>query len=61
MGFAKSKSGSSLFIGKDQNGPVSLLLYVDYLIITGVDLEEIGSMKSKLAASFEMKDMGHLH
>ena len=61
MGFATSKSNSSLFIRQGQSGPISLLLYVDDLVITGTDLEKIGHVKSQLAASFDMKDLGDLH
>ena len=61
MGFAPSKSDSSLFIRKDRNGPVSILLYVDDLIIDDANLDEISRVKSQLMASFEMKDLGDLH
>ena len=61
MGFATSKSDSSLFIRKGQLGPVSILLYVDDLVITGADLGEIARVKQQLAASFDMKDLGDLH
>ena len=61
MGFAPSKSDSSLFIQKGRNGPVNILLYVDDLAITDIDLEEISRVKSLLAAMFEMKDLGDLH
>ena len=61
MGFATSKSDSSLFIQQSQNGPVSLLLYVDDLVIAGTNPEEIGRVKSQLVASFNMKDLGDLH
>ena len=61
MGFAPSKSDSSLFIWPSQTGPISILLYVNDLIITGADLGEIIRIKSHLAASFDMKDLGDLH
>ena len=61
MGFATSRSDSSLFIRKGQLGPVSILLYVDDLVITGADLGEIDRVKLQLAASFNMKDLGDLH
>ena len=51
MGFATSKSDSSLFIRKGGLGLVSILLYVDNLVITGVDLGEINRVKLQLAAS----------
>ena len=40
---------------------VSVLLYVDDLVITGTDLGEIDRVKLQLAASFDMKDLGDLH
>jgi hypothetical protein len=61
LGFAMSKADSSVFIRKTRLGPVSILLYVDDLVITGADLKEITRVKRQLAASFEMKDLGDLH
>jgi hypothetical protein len=61
MGFATSKADSSLFIWKTRLGPVSILLYVDDLVITGADLEEINRISRQLAALFRMKDLGDLH
>ena len=60
MGFVTSKLDSSLFIRKGRLGPVSILLYVDDLVITGADLGEIDRVKLQLAASFDMKDLGDL-
>ena len=48
MGFAMSKLDSSLFIQKGRLGPVSILLYVDDLVITGADLGEKDRMKLQL-------------
>jgi hypothetical protein len=50
-----------VFIRKTRLGPVSILLYVDDLVITGADLEETARVRRQLAASFEMKDLGDLH
>ena len=61
MGFATSKSDSPLFIRKGRLGPISILLYVDDLVIIGADLGEIDCVKLQLAASFDMKDLGNLH
>ena len=61
MGFATSKSDSSLFVRQGRLGPVSILLYVDDLVIVGADLDEIGHVKLQLAASFNMKDLGDLY
>ena len=46
MGFATSKLDSLLFVWKDQHGLVSLLLYVDDLVIAGAELEEVDRVKS---------------
>ena len=40
---------------------MSVLLYVDDLVIANTNLEEIGCVKSQLVASFEMKEVGDLH
>jgi hypothetical protein len=61
MSFATSKSDSSLFLWKTRLGPISILLYVDDLVITGADLGEINRVKREVAVSFEMKDLGDLH
>ena len=61
MGFAASKSDSSLFIRKGPKGPACILLYVDDLVVTGPDLTEIDRVKSQLSEAFEMKDLGNLH
>ena len=45
MGFSMSKLDSSLFIWQRRLGPVSILLYVDDLVIVGADLNEIGRVK----------------
>ena len=39
MGFATSKSDSSLLVRQGRHGSVSILLYVDDLVIAGADLD----------------------
>ena len=58
MDFALSKSDSSLFVRTSQTELISILLYVDDLVIAGVDVREISRMESQIAASFDMKDLG---
>ena len=55
MGFAPLKSDTSLFVQSSQSRPISILLYVDDLVIAGADLGEIGRMKSQLAASLDIR------
>ena len=61
MGFSQSKLDSSLFIWPSQTRITSILLYVNDLVIVRAGLREIGRVKSQLAASFDMKDLGDLH
>ena len=57
MGFTKSKADSNLYYKVEKGNPVILLLYVDDLFVTGED-GLIADTKRKLAAEFEMKDLG---
>ena len=59
-GFSKSVSDYSLFIRHFNNGMEILLLYVDDMIITGNDENEILQLKNLLNATFKMKDLGRL-
>jgi hypothetical protein len=61
MSFETSKADSSLFVQKTRLGPICILLYVDDLIITCTDPDEISRVKREFAASFDMKDLGDLH
>jgi hypothetical protein len=36
-------------------------VYVDYLVITGLDRDDIRSFKEEMAATFKMSDLGLLH
>jgi hypothetical protein len=61
MSFETSKADSSLFIRKTRLGLISILLYVDDLVIIGADLDEINRVKRELATLLDMKDLGGLH
>ena len=60
LSFTKSKVESNLYYKVEEGNPVILLLYVDDLFVTGMD-GLIFDMKRKLAAKFEMKDLGMIH
>ncbi|XP_049393432.1 uncharacterized mitochondrial protein AtMg00810-like [Solanum stenotomum] len=55
-----SKYESSLFLRKTSAGCVLLLVYVDDIIITGIDSSLITSLQQQLKDSFHMKDLGTL-
>ena len=56
----KSKEDSNLYYKVEDGNTVMLLLYVDDLFVTGMD-GLIVDTKIKLAAEFEMKDLGMMH
>ena len=59
-GFRQSNSDHTLFL-KNQNGKVTaLIIYVDDMIITGNDNEEIIELQRHLAKEFEIKNLGGL-
>ena len=60
LGFTKSKEHSNIYYKVKKGNPVILLLYVDDLFVIGVD-GLIADTKRKLAAKFEMKDLGMMH
>ena len=60
LGFTKSKADPNLYYKVEYGNPVMLLLYVDDLFVTGTD-GLIADTKRKLAAKFEMKDLGMVH
>ena len=60
LGFTKSKEDSNLYYRVEDGNPVIRLLYVDDLFVIGMD-GLIVDTKRKLAAEFEMKDLGMMH
>ena len=60
LGFTKSKAGSNLYYKVEGDGLMILLLYVDDLFFIG-EYRPINECKKKLAAEFEMKDLGMMH
>ena len=60
IGYRQSNSDHTLFL-KHQKGKVTaLIIYVDDMVVTGNDLEDIKKLQSALSAEFEMKDLGSL-
>ena len=61
IGFRMSKSDTSLYIRRELDNPIIIILYVDDLVIGGPDLAEITKIKSLLSGRFEMTDLHELH
>ena len=59
-GFKRSHADSSLFVRTGKVGRLIVLVYVDDLIITGDNKDEIQSLKSALHKTFSIKDLGAL-
>ena len=60
LGFTKIKADSNLCYKVEDGNPVILLLYVDDLFVTGMDVL-IADTKRKLDVEFEMKELGMMH
>lgn len=55
-GFRQSNSDHTLFLKHQQGKVRALIIYVDDMIITGNDKEEISRLQKHLATEFEMKN-----
>nr|GEV82742.1 putative ribonuclease H-like domain-containing protein [Tanacetum cinerariifolium] len=59
-GFKQSKSDHTLFLKRKGKLITCLIIYVDDMIITGNDEEEMTRLRTNLFKEFEMKDLGRL-
>ena len=59
-GYKQSISDHTLFLKKKDGNITCLIIYVDDMIITGDDTDEIAELKKNLFQEFEMKDLGLL-
>ena len=58
--FTQRQYDSSLLLHTSTSGIVILLVYVDDIIITGIDCDLITKLQQLLHATFHMKDLGQL-
>ena len=56
-GYEQSNSDHTLFLKKREGKITCLIIYVDDMILTGDDEEEISKLRKNLFAEFEMKDL----
>ncbi|GKB46560.1 ribonuclease H-like domain-containing protein, partial [Tanacetum coccineum] len=59
-GFVQSINDYSLFVKNDNGVILVLLVYVDDIVVTGNNIEEISKFKIFLASKFHIKDLGSL-
>ncbi|GJZ84154.1 ribonuclease H-like domain-containing protein, partial [Tanacetum coccineum] len=59
-GFKQSKSDYSLFTKSEKGNFLSLFVYVDDIIVTGNNVDEIEKFKEFLRTKFQIKDLGKL-
>ncbi|XP_043697021.1 mediator of RNA polymerase II transcription subunit 33A-like [Telopea speciosissima] len=59
-GYKQSNADHTLFVKKVGQHITILLVYVDDIVITGSDIQEIQNLKNYLGTEFEVKDLGRL-
>ena len=59
-GYYQSNADHTLFYKQNMGKIAMLIVYVDDIVITGDNHEEISHLKTHLAQEFEVKDLGHL-
>eukprot|EP00253_Pinus_taeda_P035423 PITA_35423 len=60
-GFSRCHFDNTIYTKKVGKSLIILVLYVDYLILTGSDPNLITHVKSSIIKKFEMTDLEHLH
>ena len=58
--YQQSNAYHTLFVKHKDGKVMALIVYVDDMILTGDDSEEIRTLQEYLSAEFKMKDLGQL-
>ena len=58
--FVQSNANHTLFLKHRQKRVTTLIIYIDDMIITGDDTEEMSKLQEQLSVEFEMKNLGGL-
>jgi Reverse transcriptase (RNA-dependent DNA polymerase) len=59
-GYQQINADHTVFFKRDEGHITMLAVYVDDMIITSNDEDEIARLKMRLGKEFEVKDLGHL-
>ncbi|RVW31986.1 Retrovirus-related Pol polyprotein from transposon RE1 [Vitis vinifera] len=61
LGYKQGQADHTLFVKKSHTGKMAILIvYVDDIILSGNDMEELQNLKKYLSKEFEVKDLGNL-
>ena len=60
IGYRQSNSNHILFLKRQRGKLTALIIYVDYMVVTSDDVDEIKRLQIQLSSEFEMKDLGKL-
>ncbi|RVW34515.1 Retrovirus-related Pol polyprotein from transposon RE1 [Vitis vinifera] len=61
LGYKQGQANHTLFVKKSHAGKMAILIvYVDDIILSGNDMEELQKLKKYLSEEFEVKDLGNL-
>lgn len=60
VGYQQSLVDYTLFVKHLLKGTTIVIVYVDDIVVTGDDLEEVNKLKSHLSTEFEVNDLGIL-
>ncbi|XP_019055285.1 PREDICTED: uncharacterized protein LOC109115550 [Nelumbo nucifera] len=60
FGYTQTQSDHTLFVKKKDTLVIFLIVYVDDIVVTSNDIEEVSALKKFLSSKFEIKDLGEL-